>query len=167
MGFTVITLCQVKPFINRTGGRACVAAWRKWLMGLISWWRHQIETSVLLTLCAEHSSVTSEFPTQRPVTWSFDVFFDLCLNKWFSKQSWGWWFETPSRSLWRNCNVFLFVGTSCVTSQGYPYIYSMSHEMCTRFSYLLTLLRLWLLVTVFTMQISTLSYSDLKSHDMA
>ena len=26
----------------------------------------------------------------------FDVFFDLRLNKQFSKQSWDWWFETPS-----------------------------------------------------------------------
>ena len=31
---------------------------------------------------------------------SFDVFFDLRLNKRLSKQSWGWWFETPSRALW-------------------------------------------------------------------
>ena len=28
------------------------------------------------------------------------------LNKWLSKQSWGWRFETPSRSLWRHCNGF-------------------------------------------------------------
>ena len=34
----------------------------------------------------------------------FDVFFDLRLNKRLSKQLWGWWFETPSRSLWRHCN---------------------------------------------------------------
>ena len=27
------------------------------------------------------------------------------LNKRLSKQSWGWWFETPSRSLWRHRNV--------------------------------------------------------------
>ena len=27
------------------------------------------------------------------------------LNKQLSKQSWGWWFETPSRPLWRHCNV--------------------------------------------------------------
>ena len=45
-----------------------------------------------------------EFPTQRPVTRSFDVLFDLCLNKRLSKQWWGWWFETSSRSLWRQCN---------------------------------------------------------------
>ena len=43
-------------------------------------------------------------PAQRPVLRSFDVFFDLRLNKRLSKQSWGWWFETPSRSLWHHCN---------------------------------------------------------------
>ena len=26
------------------------------------------------------------------------------MNKPLSKQLWGWWFETPSRSLWRHCN---------------------------------------------------------------
>ena len=68
-------------------------------------WRHQIETfSALLALCAGNSPVIGEFPSQSPVTRSFDVFFDLRLNKRLSKQSWGWWFETPSRSLWRHCN---------------------------------------------------------------
>ena len=56
-------------------------------------------------LCGEFT-VTGEFPTKRPVTRSFDVFFDLCLNKRLSKQSWGWWIETPSRPLWRHCNAF-------------------------------------------------------------
>ena len=70
-----------------------------------AWWRHQMEPfSTLLALCAVNSPVTGEFPSQRPVTRSFDVFFDLQLNKRLSKQSWGWWFEKPSRSLWRNCN---------------------------------------------------------------
>ena len=41
---------------------------------------------------------------QRPVTRGFDVFFDLRLNKWLSKQSLGWWFETISRPLWRHHN---------------------------------------------------------------
>ena len=45
-----------------------------------------------------------EFPAQRPVPRSFDVFFDLSLNKRLSKQSWGWWSETPPRSLWRQCH---------------------------------------------------------------
>ena len=61
--------------------------------------------SALLAICAGNSLVTGEFPTQRPVTQSFDVFFDLRLNKRLSKQSWCWWFEKPSRPLWRHCNV--------------------------------------------------------------
>ena len=48
-----------------------------------------------------------EFPTQRPMTRSFDVFFDLCLNKRLSKQSWGWWFEMLLSPLWRHCNVII------------------------------------------------------------
>ena len=48
--------------------------------------------------------VPSEFPAQRPVTRSFDVFFDLRRNKRLSKQSWGWWFETLLRPLWRHRN---------------------------------------------------------------
>ena len=32
-------------------------------------------------------------------------FFYLRLNKRLSKQSWGWWSETPSRPLLRHCNV--------------------------------------------------------------
>ena len=73
----------------------------------IAWWRHQMETvSALLALCAGNSPVTGEFPAQRPVTRIFDVFFDLCLNKRLSKQSWGWWFKTPPRPLWRHCNDF-------------------------------------------------------------
>ena len=35
----------------------------------------------------------------------FDVFFDLCLNKWLSKQSRCRWFETPLRALWCYCNA--------------------------------------------------------------
>ena len=70
-----------------------------------TWWRHQMETiSVLLAICAGNSPVNGEFPTQRPVTRSFDVFSDLHLNKWLSKQSWGWWFETLSCPLWRHYN---------------------------------------------------------------
>ena len=61
--------------------------------------------SALLAICAGNSPVTGEFPTQRPVTRSFDVLFHLRLNKQLSKQSWGWWFETLSRSLWRHCNA--------------------------------------------------------------
>ena len=55
-------------------------------------------------LCGEFTG-TGEFPAQRPVTRSFDVFFDLHLNKQLSKQPWVWWFDTPSWSLWRQCNA--------------------------------------------------------------
>ena len=48
--------------------------------------------------------VSGGFPSQRPVTRSFDVFFDLRMNKRLSSQSRCQWFETPSRSLWRHCN---------------------------------------------------------------
>ena len=64
----------------------------------VSRWRHQMETFFAFP-------VASEFPVQRPVMRSFDVFFDLHPNKRLSKQSWGCWSETPSRPLWRDCNV--------------------------------------------------------------
>ena len=59
---------------------------------------------VISPLCGEFTG-PGEFPTQRPVTRSFDVFFELRLSKRLSKQPWGWWFETPSWSLWRHCNA--------------------------------------------------------------
>ena len=64
-----------------------------WLnIPMCTWWRHQMETfSALLALCAGNSPITSEFPSQRPVTRNFDDFFDLRLNKLLGKQSWGWW----------------------------------------------------------------------------
>ena len=61
-----------------------------------SWWRHQMETlSALLALCAGNSPVTGEFPSQRPVTRSFNVFFDLRLNKRMSKLSRCRWLRRP------------------------------------------------------------------------
>ena len=91
-----------------------------------TWWRHQMETfSALLVICAGNSPVPGEFPTQRPVTRGFHVFFDLRLNKRLSKQSWGWWFETLSRPLWRHRNV----KPSCV---GNSEINTMRLELCRR-----------------------------------
>ena len=78
--------------------------------------------SALLTICAGNSPVPGEFPAQRPVTRSFDVFFDLRLNQRLSKQSWGYWFETLSRPLWRHCNAF------CET-------YRTQGESCTPFTF--------------------------------
>ena len=103
--------CHVPDFLWETAMSTSVK--QCWLVTSIihrsnltwAWWRHQMETfSALLALCAEHSPVTVEFPSQRPATRSYDVFFDLRLNKRLNKQSWGWWFETPSCSLWRHSN---------------------------------------------------------------
>ena len=68
--------------------------------------------SALLALCAGNSPVTREFPTQRPVTRIFYGFFYLRVNKRLSKKSWGWWFEMPSRSLWRHCDENSY--TQCI-----------------------------------------------------
>ena len=48
------------------------------------------------------SPVNSPYKDQ----WRGALMFSLicALNKRLSKQSWGWWFETPSRSLWRHCS---------------------------------------------------------------
>ena len=73
-----------------------------------SWWRHEIETfSALLAFCAGTSPVTGKFPAQKQ--WRGALMFSLIctLHKRLSKQSRGWWFETPSRSLWRHCNVWV------------------------------------------------------------
>ena len=75
------------------------------LWALQTWCRHQMETfPASLAICAGHSPVPCEFPSQRPVTQSFDAFVDLRLNTRLSKQSIRWWFETPSRPSWRHCN---------------------------------------------------------------
>ena len=93
-------------FICWLGSVPCVSAAVLAYNGVkTSWWRHQMETfSALLDICAGNSPVPREFSAQMPVTRSFDVFFDLRLNKRLSKQWWGWWFETPSHLLWRHRN---------------------------------------------------------------
>ena len=70
----------------------------------------------VLAIRAGNSPVPGECPTQRPVTRSFDVFFDLRPNKRLSKHWWGWWFETPSCPLWRHCNDY---NTSVDVSNSY------------------------------------------------
>ena len=84
--------------------------------------RHLMETfSPLLAICAGNSTVTGEFPAQRPVTRSFDVFFDLRLNKRWSEQSWGWWlrrYRAHYDVIVMNLNdKFLFMDTIWANSQ--------------------------------------------------
>ena len=55
-------------------------------------------------LCVEFTG-DRWIPLTKASDTEFDVFFDLRLNKRLSKQSRGWWFETPSHPLWRHCNV--------------------------------------------------------------
>ena len=98
----------------------------------ISWWRHPLETfSALLAICAGNSPATGEFPAQRPVTRSFNVFFDLCLNKRLNTHSWGWWVETPMRSLWRHSNVIACL-KGCFTDAGAISIASESWIICVK-----------------------------------
>ena len=89
------------------------------------WWRRQMEKfSALLAVCAGNSPVPGEFPTQRPVTRRFDVFFDLRLNNRLSKQWWGWWNENLSRSLWRHRNA---IWHQWSPDCGTPYAYLRNH----------------------------------------
>ena len=73
--------------------------------------------SVFLAICAGISPLSGEFLAQRPVTRSFDVFFDLRLNELLSKQSGGWWFETPTLPLWRHKNEKLQLNNDIVPQQ--------------------------------------------------
>ena len=60
-------------------------------LGWCTWWRHQMETfSALLAIRAGNSPVFGEFPAQRPVTRSFDVFFDCTwINRWVNNDESG------------------------------------------------------------------------------
>ena len=89
-------------------------------------WRHQMKTlSALLATCAGNSPITGELPAQRPVTRSFDAFFDVRL----SKQPWGWWFDTPSCPLWRHCNG------SCIIKPVIPVM--INENKCNLFLHIL------------------------------
>ena len=86
-------------FKSHYEGLLCLVIWEciiqqsvinEWNVRRISWQRHQMEAfSELLALFARNSPVNGEFPSQRPVTWIFYIFFDLCLNKRLSWPSRG------------------------------------------------------------------------------
>ena len=79
-------------------------------MRVIQWEMINMMTSPNGNIFRVTGPLCGEFPAQRPVTRSFDVFFDLRPNKRVSKQPWGWWFETLSWSLWRHCNEISIIG---------------------------------------------------------
>ena len=71
-----------------------MSSWRHWMEIIPRYW----------PFCQMNPTITGGFPSQRPMSLSFDKYFDLHLNKRLSKQSRQWWFETPSCSLWHHCN---------------------------------------------------------------
>ena len=114
----IFSVCAI---VSNVSLRLCAQSWSHWRLlwcassPYVPWWRHQMETfSALLAIVAGNSLVTDEFPAQRSVTQGFDVFVDVHLNTRLSKQWWGWWFETPSRPLWCQCNIMPFGAASWV-----------------------------------------------------
>ena len=54
------------------------------------------------TSCWTNSQVFGDLKRLNALMFSL-----ICaLDKRLSKQSWGWWSETPSRPLWRHCNAY-------------------------------------------------------------
>ena len=130
------------------------------------WWTRMMTSSngnifrVTGPLCGEFTG-PGEFPTQRPVTRSFDVFFDLRLNIRLSKQPRGWWFETLSWSLWRHRNGSLFVVIFCgflfahlpIPSPMSPGVTSLRwEEPCDCPSASEATLRIWLNTSIINLQ---------------
>ena len=76
-GFVGVKIQQKKSFLfNFSVDNEHIVVETKWPT---SWWHHQMITFFFITgpLCGEFTSHRS----QMPVMWSFDVFFDLHLNK--------------------------------------------------------------------------------------
>ena len=83
---------------------------------------------------------------QRPVTRSFDGFFDLPLNKGLCKQWRRWWFETPSRPLWRHCNENkLALGIACTVIT--LFVFSQ-HALKIVKAEQVSIIQFWLQVTI-------------------
>ena len=60
--------------------------------------RYRAHCDVIVMISGRHYCGAS-----APMTESSEIFY-LRLNKRLSQETWGWWFETPSHSLWRHCN---------------------------------------------------------------
>ena len=108
----------------------------------------------LLAICAGNSPVPGEIPTQRPVTRSFDVFFHLRPYKRLSKQSWGWWFETPSCLLFKitysHYHVYLMSACNTQFDVQAGELALVITPACTQIRYLLMMqLYFWLCLKCF------------------
>ena len=91
--------------------------------------------STLLSLCAGNSPATVNSPHRGQWRGTLMFFFDLRWNKRLSKQPWGWWFKTPSWSLWRQCNeqnVLLTLTSMCLYIYMHidPYVLYISICLC-------------------------------------
>ena len=127
LGINLIMPTFMKPFLNSQTSIWSKAEWCESLSSILMIWNRVVFYDSMMTssngsifcvtgpLCGEFAG-PGEFPTQRPVTRSFDVFFDLRPNKRLSKQP---WLETLSWSLWCHCNVKLnHVFIMCTTLEG-------------------------------------------------
>ena len=92
------------------------------------------EFTAWLAICAGNSPGAGEFPAQRPMTRSFDVFCDLRLNKRLSKQSWGWWFETLSRPLWHRCHEWLTKSRTWIRDYIIGFVWNVITHACPNFN---------------------------------
>ena len=91
----------------------CILLTLRWAYDYVSKWKHFPCDWPFV-----RGIVTDGFPSQRPVTRSFDVYFDLRLNKRLSKQIRRRWCETPSYTLWRHCKAHIRIpGTVFKTSR--------------------------------------------------
>ena len=72
-----------------------------------TWWRHQMEAFSALLAFGAGNSRYRWIPHTKASDAENWCFFYLCLNQQLSKQWRRRWFETPSLSLWRNCNVYV------------------------------------------------------------
>ena len=94
---------------NNLKGPACLLHFADYSANLIqhhaaaAWWLHQMQTfSVLLAISAGNSPHKGQWR-------------GALVNKGLSKQSWGWWFETPSHPLCRYSSgcLYMMLGTGC------------------------------------------------------
>ena len=89
--------CLLDHFANSICAKCMPAVWYPVLYSIMM-------TSSNGNIFRVTGPLRGEFTAQRPMTRCFDVSSDLRLNKRLSKQSWGWWFDTPSGPLWRHRN---------------------------------------------------------------
>ena len=85
-------------------------------------WQHFLRHWTIVWTIAGNSPVTTEFPSQRPMTRSVDVFFDLRLNRRLSEQSRHRRFEKPSRSLWRHSNECVYLPSQLQTGRDWYHV---------------------------------------------